>query len=165
MSNVTGTIKLFKDPNRGWVLVPVNLDVIKEAAIKKFIKHDNTVSVVLDMVLKRPYVEKTLSQLGYLHAAVWPVFYQYYKDQGEPVETQGQKEKVRDDVKDAIGFTTTETSQLTSRNYSKVRSFADASKEEATEAIDQIIRLAADFGMIVPGPEEYLEQHGAKDFI
>lgn len=161
---VLGTIKLLKDPQRGWVLVPVDLDRMRQEAVEKFIKHDTTVSVVLNMELKRPHVSKTLSQLGYLHAAVWPVFYSYYMNQGQPAESQDQKERIRDDVKWAIGFTENQVNLLYGPNTDKVRSFADASKEETSEAIEQLIILGADHGMVIPGPEEYLEKHGAKEF-
>lgn len=162
---VKGKIKLFKDPQRSWVLVPVDLENVKQEAIKKFIKHDTTVSVVLDMELKRPFVSKSLSQLGYLHAAVWPVFYQYYEDQGIPADSADQKERIRNDVKWAIGWVDKgEVSPISVMPMYKVNSFADASKEEASEAIEKIIRLAAEYGMIVPTAAEYLEQHNATEF-
>jgi hypothetical protein len=165
--SVKGKAKLLKDPQRGWVLVPIDLDNMKAQAVEKFIKHDTTVSVILDMEFKRPHVEKTLSQLGYLHAAVWPVFYQYYINQGQPAESKEQKEGIRNDVKHAIGFVYLRQDLINRdgpQGEQVVRSFADASKDETSEQIEKIIRLAADFGMIVPGPEEYLEKHGAKDF-
>ena len=49
-------------------------------------------------------------------------------------------------------------------HYHDVKSFANASKEETSEAIDAIIRLAAEFGMVVQSPEEYLHKHGATKF-
>jgi len=168
MSKVKSKIKLLKDPVRGWVLVPVDINNVKKQAIEKFVTSDAIKSIVLDMEIKAPHVEKTLSQLGFLHAAVFPVFYAYYTNQGQPAETPEQKEGIRDDVKWAIGFTQERISCVVdageTRVVAAVRSFADASKTETSEAIDSIIRLAADFGMVVPGPAEYLEKHGAKDF-
>jgi len=164
MAKVKGTAKLLKDPNRGWVLIPTDLDNLKKQAVENFIKHDTTVSVILDLELRRPFVEKTLSQLGYLHAAVWPVFYAYYSTQGIPVETKEQKEKVRDDVKWAIGFIERSITKFYGPNIEKVKSFAGASKEETSEAIDAIIRLAAEFGMVIQTPEEYLQKHGKTEF-
>jgi len=172
MSKVKGIIKLIKDPQRGWVLVPVDLNNIKQQAIEKWVKSDAVQSIALEMEIKFPYIEKTLSQLGYLHAAVFPVFYAYYTTQGIPVETDQDKEKVRDDVKAVIGFIEHRDNQvllkegdgLSIYSYPKVKSFASASKEETGEAIDAIIRLAAEFGMVVPSPEEYLHKHGATKF-
>lgn len=163
MSKVQGKAKLFKDPQRGWVLVPVDLENVKKQCIDKWIKR-NTVSIVLDMIFQRPKEEKTLSQLGYLHAAVWPVFYAYYQTQGEIIEDEPARERVRDDVKWAIGFTQTQLNKFHGPNTTKVKSFATATKDETTEAIDAIIRLAADYGMVVPSPEEYLQKHGATQF-
>jgi len=165
MSKVTGTAKLFKDPQRGWVLVPTDLNNLKAQAVEKFIKHDTTTSVILDMELKRPYVAKTLSQLGYLHAAVYPQFYNYYTEQGIPgMDSQEQREKCRNDIKDAVNFTHQVESSLGMGPRLEVKSLADASREEVSEFIDSVIRLAAGYGIIVPTPEEYLEQHGAKEF-
>jgi hypothetical protein len=165
---IKGQVKLIKDPDRGWVMILLDQNNIKAQAVDKFIKHDTTVSVILNMELKRPHVEKTLSQLGYLHAAVWPCFYRYYEDQGIPVVTPEQKRKVRDDVKKVIGFVSVDRAPLNPDHASDfndhVKSFADASKEEASEAIDAIIRLGADFGIIIEEPGAYLEQHGVKDF-
>ena len=168
MSKVKSKIKLLKDPVRGWVLVPVDINNVKKQAIEKFVTSDAIKSIVLDMEIKAPHVEKTLSQLGFLHAAVFPVFYAYYTSQGQPAETPEQKEQIRDDVKHAIGFIEHRLNCVFDAGghvrTSWGKSFADASKEETSEAIDSIIRLAADFGMVVPGPAEYLEKHGAKDF-
>jgi len=163
MAKVKGKIKLFKDPNRGWVMVPVDFENIKSQAINLWV-HQNTVSMVLDMTIERSREEKSLSQLGYLHAAVWPVFYAYYATQGIPVEDDQAKERVRDDVKWAIGFVENQVNVFHGPNTTKVKSFAGASKEETSEAIDAIIRLAAEYGMIVQGPEEYLHKHGKSTF-
>jgi hypothetical protein len=92
MSKVTGKIKLIKDPRKGWVLVPIDLNNLRQQAIDKWVKGDASQSILLDMELKQPYEEKTLSQLGYLHAAVWPVFYAYYQTQGIPVENEQVRE-------------------------------------------------------------------------
>lgn len=149
----------------GWSLILEDAERIKALCVEKFIRGSEAIqSVVLDAEIKAPHVHKTASQLGYLHAAVWPVFYQYYRDQGEPVETREQMEHVRDDVKWAIGFIEVQHNKF-SIDTRKVRSFADASKEETSEAIDQLIRLAADFGMIVPSPREYLMKHQLNEFI
>ena len=171
MAQVKGKIKLIKH-NIGWSFILIDPENLKQQAVEKFVRGSEAIrSIVLDMVIKAPHVEKTLSQLGYLHAAVWPVFYQYYEDQGQPAETEWQKETVRDEVKWAIGFVDVHKRQLIQPGHvepneylHKPKSFADASKEETSEAIDSIIRLGAEFGMIVPSPEEYLEQHGVKDF-
>jgi ABC-type transport system involved in Fe-S cluster assembly fused permease/ATPase subunit len=164
MSKVTGKIKLIKDPRKGWVLVPIDLNNLRQQAVDKWVKGDASQSILLDIELKQPYEEKTLSQLGYLHAAVWPVFYAYYQTQGIPVENEQVREYVRDDVKWAIGFTEQIDSLWSDGFIVKVKSFANASKEETSEAIDAIIRLAAEFGMVVQSPEEYLHKHGATKF-
>lgn len=167
MTKIRAKLKLIKDPNRGWVLILIDPNGVKAQALDKFIKNDTIVSMVLDCDIFRPKQEKTLSQLGYLHAAVWPVFYQYYRDQGEIIETDQQMEKVRDEVKAAIGFIdklTTEHIGVKGAVYNKIKSFASASKAETTEAIDKIIRLGSEYGMTVPGPDEYLKQHNAKQF-
>lgn len=167
---IIGQAKLLKDPRRGWVLVPLDLDTLKAQAVEQFIKHETTMSVILDMELRRPFIEKTLSQLGYLHAAVWPVFYAFYMTQGIQVETEEQKERVRNDVKRAIDFVEVgppsplREGPITGYNMTDLKSFANASKEETSEAIDAIIRLAAEFGMVVPSPEEYLSKHGKTEF-
>ena len=168
MAKVRSTMTLIRDDgpfSNGWELKVMAPESLKQQCVDKFIRSDEVQSIILEVEVRAPYVEKTLSQLGYLHAAVWPVFYQYYRDQGIQVETKEQMEKVRDEVKDVIGFTDYINSGLFHKGVThRPKSFASTSKEETSEAIDQIIRLAADFGMIVPGPEEYLEKHNAKEF-
>lgn len=166
MSKIKGQIALiFDDLTQSWVIRPLDVPNLLNGLKTKFLKNRPAVKqVILTMEIGWPHVEKTVSQLGYLHAAVWPVFYQYYRDQGLPVETEEHKEKVRDDVKWAIGFAETTMNVFYGPNTSRVRSFASASKEETSEAIDAIIRLAADYGMIVPEPGEYLQKIGREKF-
>jgi hypothetical protein len=162
---IKGQVKLIKDPDRGWVMILLDQNNIKAQAVDKFIKHDTTVSVILNMELKRPFVSKTINQLGYLHGCVWPCFYRYYEEQGQPASTPEQKEKIRNDVKMVIGFTYEVMNKLSGTfKYTLPKSFADASKEEASKAIDDIIRLGADFGIIIEEPGAYLEQHGLDSF-
>lgn len=166
MAKITGKVSLIKDPQRGWVLVLVNPGQIKADAVEKFVRGSDTIqSISLDMELKAPHVGKTLSQLGYLHAAVWPEFYKYYETQGQPAQSQEQKEAVRDDIKFAIGFVENRINLIYGADTQNVKSFSSATKDETTQAIDDIIRLGAEFGIIIPGPQEYLERHGVEDFV
>lgn len=156
----TMTLTRVKD---GWSLKMPDPANFKQNLVDKFIRSDEVQSIILELEVRAPFKEKTLSQLGYLHAAVWPVFYQYYRDQGIQVESSEQMEDVRDSVKMALGFVRSIT-DIHGEVHTKPKSLADASKDETRELIDWIIQLAADFGMIVPGPEEYLERHGVKAF-
>jgi hypothetical protein len=162
MAKVKSTMTLTRSKD-GWALkLPTGYN-LKQQLVDKFIRSDEVQSIILEMEIRAPFKEKTLSQLGYLHAAVWPVFYQYYRDQGIQVESKEQMEDVRDSVKMALGFVKSIT-DIHGELHTKPKSLADASKDEVRDLIDWIIRLAADFGMIVPGPEEYLEKHGKTEF-
>lgn len=163
MAQVKGKIKLIKH-NTGWSFILIDPENLKQQAVEKFVRGSEAIqSIVLDMTIKAGHVEKSLSQLGYLHAACFPVYYQHYIDQGIQVVTQEQKEAVRDAIKYAISFVV-EVPDFKGGVHYKPKSLAGASKEEVSEFIEALIRLAAEYSMIVPEPAEYLEQHGAKDF-
>jgi hypothetical protein len=162
MAKVKSTMTLSRVQG-GWALRVPDPHNLKKECVDKFIRSDEVQSIILEMEIRAPFKEKTLSQLGYLHAAVWPVFYQYYRDQGIQVDSKEQMEDVRDSVKMALGFVKSIT-DIHGELHTKPKSLADASKDEVRDLIDWIIRLAADFGMIVPGPEEYLEKHGVTKF-
>lgn len=171
MSKVRSTMTLTRVKD-GWSLKVPDPNNLKAQCVDKFIRSDEVQSIILELEVRAPFKEKTLSQLGYLHSAVWPQFYQLYRYQGMQVETREQMEKVRNDVKAAIGFTKSEVVRLKHafdeapryKDYTVPKSFADASKAETSEAIDAIVRLAAEYGILVPGPEEYLEKHGKTEF-
>lgn len=163
MKKVNAKAKLFKDPNTGWRLALINQEQVRQECRQTFITNDTIVSMVLDMQITRPRQEKTHSQLGYMHAAMWPVFYKHQELQGEVIETDEDRVRVRDAVKSAIGFVE-EIHDIRGDRIIRIRSFAHASIEETSQAIDRIIRLAAEMGLIIPDPEEYLEAHGLEDF-
>lgn len=162
MAKVKSTMTLSRVKD-GFSLVMPDPANFKQTLVDKFIRSDEVQSIILEVEVRAPFKEKTLSQLGYLHAAVWPVFYQYYRDQGIQVESKEQMLEVRDSVKLALGFVKP-VADIHGEIHQVIKSLADASKEDVMDLIDWIIRLAADFGMIVPGPEEYLESHGVKAF-
>ena len=160
--SIKANIKLVKT-DQGWSMVILEPERVKEQCVDKFIKHENTVSVILSCEIKRPFTDKSLSQLGYLHAAVFPVFYQQYIDQGIQIITKEQEENVRDAIKYAISFIV-EVPDIKGGVHYKPKSLAGASKEEVSEFIEAVIRLAAEFSLIVPSPDEYLKQHDALKF-
>lgn len=165
MKKVKAHIKLFKPPGTDhWVMTIIDPAAIRQALVDKFVKSSDILQIHLDATIERPREDKTISQLGYMHAAVWPVFYRFYEDQGIQVDTKEEKERIRDDIKVAIGFVQERTEMITGDKYYKVRSFANATKDQTSDMIDRIIRLAADYGMIVPDPLDYLQQHGRTEF-
>ena len=168
MAQIKGKIKLIKH-NTGWSFILIDPENLKAQAVEKFVRGSEAIqSIVLDMTIKAGHVEKTLSQLGYMHAAVWPCFYAFAVNQGIKAETEDDKVMIRNDVKYAIGFVK-DMDLLYSQGGKKIkasipRSFADASKEETSEAIEAIIRLGAEFGMIIEDAATYLERHNKSEF-
>ena len=163
MAQVRGKIKLIKH-NIGWSFILIDPENLKAQAVEKFVRGSEAIqSIVLDVVIKAPHVSKTLNQLAYIHTCVYTVFYQFYRDQGQSIETNDDKNMVHDAIKYAVGFVT-EVSDFKGEIHYKPISLAETSKESASEYIDSVIRLAAEYGMIVPEPGEFLEQHGLSEF-
>lgn len=172
MAKVKAVGMLIKDPDgwfnsvTPWRLSMINSEQVLSDLVERMVKSDTVVEVHLDIEFKSEYQEKTHSQLGYMHAAIWPQFYRFYEDQGIPAETKEQKERIRNDVKFAIGFTElvprilsrAPVEDIDQDNRQEPRSFAGASKEECSEMIERLLVLAADFGIQIEGPEEYKER-------
>ena len=165
MSKVTGKIKLIKDPRKGWILVPIDLNNLRQQAIDKWVKGDASQSILLDMTIAWPYESKTGSQLAYIYGVCYPVFYSFYITQGYIVETEEQKEQIRNEVKYAVGFIEQkEPGKFYDKKSYQVKSLAKATKEEVSDFIDKVIRLAAEYSMIIPDPSEYLHKMGLDKF-
>ena len=155
-----------RDPNPlgdGWSLVIPDPVGLKAQCVDKFIRSEHVQSIILEVEVRAPYVEKTLSQLGYLHAAVYNEFYNFYRDQGIQVDTKEDREMVQDAIKYAVSFIV-QVNDISGGVHYKPKSMATASKDEGSEYIDAVIRLGAEYGIIILGPEEYLEKHNAKEF-
>lgn len=107
---------------------------------------------VYDLVIKRRKVKPTLSQYGYLFAAII-----------DPLaEEQGflLKENVKELLKNEIGIrerlamVNKETGEIVSESV-VTKSLSDYSKEELSSFIEKAIIYASHAGVIVEPPEEY----------
>jgi len=162
MKKVKAKAKLIQDPRRGWALVLLDPIAVKSEAVDKFVtaSYDGQM-ILLDATFNRPQVEKSRSQLAYMHVAIWPAFYKYWEEQGDPVEDEETKQRIRDIVKHAVGFVEVADNILTPTGrdpIQRIRSFASATMEETSQIIDRILRLATEYGIYIQSPEDYLKE-------
>jgi len=117
-----------------------------------------TKEIFLDIEVKNPYIPKTNKQLGYLHAAIFKAFYSVYREAG----LEHSEEQIRNQLKThhEINFIEEIYNPITGDTETVPKSMADASKEEAMQFIDRLIRLAASIDLQIEEPNAYRIRNG-----
>ena len=160
MKKVKGLIQLKKQSNGTWKLQIFDTIRIISQCLEQWHKSENAISIDLEMEVKSVFQFKTNSQLGYLHAAIKPVLIKAYQDFGD--KTSSQKE-IWDKIKAHVGFIEEKFSPVDGASYWDVISCRDASKEQVTEFIDNLIQFAGEFEIRIETPEEYKSKMGIKE--
>lgn len=143
---------------KNWDILLPNLNKLKHDILETFRRSPNAVEIYLDIEVKSPYQAKTNKQLGYLHAAVYKPFYVLYKECGyDYTQTQVQMQLK---LNPSVAFVEELYDPITGQSYIDAKSMETASKEEATEFIEKLIRLAAEVGIVVESPEAYRIRNG-----
>jgi len=135
---------------------------VKEEIVQQWIHDENVDFLELDMEIKSTFQFKTTSQLGYLYAEVLIKFYAYMNEMGDDRIDEAKKRDLK--MHPAVGFFEVDKNMFTGELSQFPKSFATASKEEVSECIDKLIRLAGDFGIVIETPEYYKQRKGIKEF-
>lgn len=157
-------IIFLKNNNGDWKLDGTRTDW-KTLALKahdEFVKNQDCDEVELEVRITSIFQYKTSSQLGYLHAAVFPAFYQFMIDNG--IEQTWEDTRTSIKLHPEIDFTIEKFNALTNKHYPEVKSLAKASKEETSQFIDKVIRLADRWNLKVEDPEVYKQRMQIKNF-
>jgi len=142
-----------------WSLVLESRLRVIEEIIQNFAKED-TEEIILDIVMHSPFQSKTTSQLGYIHVAIKPQFISWCREQGN----DESEEELWDNLKAELGFTIIRESKVDKNTYLDIMSFAEASKEQTSDFIEQSILFMAENKVHIESPDEYRKRKGIKEW-
>ena len=167
MRKVKEILNIRKIANTGiiakdWKMIINNEGKVIEDCILQWKKDDNCIEIELEIEIKSVFQFKTTSQLGYLFAEVLKKYYQYMYEQGDDRSDDIKRRDIF--IHPAINFCDYDINTLTGELQQNVKSLKGASKEEVSDLIDRLIRLAADYGLEIETPEDYKKRKGIKEF-
>lgn len=160
---IKGEFRFQKKEGKGETNDPSDYEVTLE---RKFVtlsqviqKHNkaNKDSFFVEVEFKPKRRQKTRAQLGYLFAAIFPKFQDFYFEyMAESVTI----EKVKEDLKHRLEFLEEEYNPLTDEHLLRAKSLASSTVEECSLFISKLVRLAAEFGILIESPEAYKLRKG-----
>jgi hypothetical protein len=154
MKQIKDIIILKKEDTRHVLIIPAERKIISQA-LEFFCKIDGKYidEITLEINIKKIQKKKTREQLGYLYASVLPAIYDFLRESGYTCSEDAMKDMLK--LHSEINWCSEVANYFTGEIFKRPKSFALATREEMSEIIDKLIRLAADFGIEVETPEDY----------
>jgi len=158
MKKVTGIAILKRIKNsESWELkLPDEKRIISEC-LEQWHKTENAQAIELSFEIKSKFQFKSGSQLGYIHAAIYPTIIRSFRDWGN----ESPESKLIELLKDQNDFTEV-VPDLDGCPRRIVKSLSTASKEEVSDFIDRLIRWAGEWAIKIETPEEYMKRLGIR---
>jgi hypothetical protein len=162
----TVEIALFLNRENGqWYfeLDPLAEEYAKNKCLEYWLKDPQANGLELHAKIGNKFVDRTPNQIGYLYAEIYPKFYAYMRENG----MEGPDELLKTSLKlhPDITFCETHENVFTGEITYQAKSCAGgkSSKEELSEYIDRLVRLAAIFEIDIEDPETYKNRKGISD--